>query len=116
MSHTEPLNSVLPQRVPHVVAQALHDDLVICDDLRKRVHVLNPTATMVWRACDGKTTVASLAASMAARFRGARLESIEKDILDALEHLREEGLVEVPGKHDVTGEGETGDGRAVAGA
>ena len=44
-----------------VLIEALGDELVVYDLVRHRAHCLNKSAALVWRHCDGKTTIAELA-------------------------------------------------------
>ncbi len=49
-------------RQDNLVVQEVGDELVVYDKERYRAHRLNRSAALVWRHCDGKTTVADLAA------------------------------------------------------
>ena len=44
-----------------LLVQEIGDELVIYDRERHHAHRLNRTAALVWRHCDGKSTVAELA-------------------------------------------------------
>ncbi len=44
-----------------LIVEEVGDALVIYDRARDEVHSLNPTAALIWRACDGSTSVARLA-------------------------------------------------------
>src|SRR5437879_10417193 len=44
-----------------LVVQELPDELLVYDLERHRSHCLNRTAALVWRHCDGKTTVTEIA-------------------------------------------------------
>jgi hypothetical protein len=45
-----------------LLLQPVGEQLVVYDQLRGRLHVLNRTATLVWRNCDGERTMAELIA------------------------------------------------------
>ncbi|MBI4639864.1 MAG: PqqD family protein [Candidatus Tectomicrobia bacterium] len=47
-----------------LVVQELPDETVVYDLKRHRAHCLNQTAALVWRHCDGQTTVAEIALLM----------------------------------------------------
>ena len=47
-------------RKDEIVAQEVFEELVIYDLKRKKVHLLNPTAALVWQHLDGKHTPADL--------------------------------------------------------
>jgi hypothetical protein len=44
-----------------VLARSVGDQLVVYDQERRRLHVLNRTTALVWHHCDGQHTVADLA-------------------------------------------------------
>ena len=80
--------------------RARHDDLLVEDivdeiliyDLRsEQAHCLNATAAAIWRACDGQTPVAALAAAASAAI-GAPCD--ERVILLAVDQLRERDLLD----------------------
>src|SRR5689334_2284713 len=45
-----------------LIVQELSDELLVYDLHRHRAHSLNRVATLVWRHCDGETTVSQMAA------------------------------------------------------
>lgn len=47
-----------------LVVEELGDELLVYDLGVDRVHCLNPKAVRVWRACDGRTPVATIAADL----------------------------------------------------
>ena len=51
-------------RTRAVVVETLADETLVYDLERHKAHCLNRTATLVWRACDGRTRVASAAARL----------------------------------------------------
>jgi hypothetical protein len=44
-----------------LVVQEMPDELLIYDLVRNKAHCLNQTAALVWKRCDGKTTVKQMA-------------------------------------------------------
>ena len=56
-----------------LIVAEVDDELVVYDKLRDRAHQLNPVAALVWRRCDGGTTVAELTSLLQSRF-GASLD------------------------------------------
>ena len=47
-----------------LLVEELSDETLIYDRARHQAHCLNKTAALVWKHCDGKTTVAQLAAML----------------------------------------------------
>jgi uncharacterized membrane protein YgcG len=73
--------------------QELDTELLVFDETTARAHCLNSTAALVWRYCDGNTTVAAMAARLGAD-AGA---SVDDDIvLFALSELGDRDLLERP--------------------
>jgi hypothetical protein len=48
-------------RTDGLVVQALPDEVLVYDLERHQAHCLNPTAALVWKACDGQTSVSEIA-------------------------------------------------------
>ena len=80
-------------RKQDLIVAEVDDELVVYDKLRDRAHQLNPLAGLVWRHCDGRTTVAELTALLHARF-GASVN--ESAVWLALRHLDRAGLLAEP--------------------
>jgi len=54
---------MLPEaRQDKLLVQEVEDELVVYDQERDRAHLLNRTVALVWRNCDGRQTVADIAA------------------------------------------------------
>ena len=76
-----------------LIVQELDTDLMVYDETTGRAHCLNSTAALVWRYCDGNTTVAAMAARLGAD-AGA---SVDDDIVFfALSELGDRDLLERP--------------------
>lgn len=43
-----------------LVVKELHDEVLVYDLKRHKAHCLNPTAAIVWKHCDSRTTVAEM--------------------------------------------------------
>lgn len=74
-----------------LLVEDIIDEILIYDLRSQQAHCLNATAAAIWRACDGQTTVAALAAAASAAI-GAPCD--ERVILLALEQLRERDLLD----------------------
>jgi PqqD family protein of HPr-rel-A system len=73
----------------------LDGEAVIYDEAAGSLHHLNPSATIVFRLCDGSATVKELAADIAAAVDIETAE-VERQIRSALKQFRDEGLLERP--------------------
>ena len=82
----------LPDRAIHVVERLLDGELVLYDPKRQRVHALNSTAAFVWRACDGRSSLADIAESLARRYPDDR-QAILEDVPQIIARFGAEGLL-----------------------
>jgi len=75
-----------------LVVQELPDEILVYDLSRHRAYCLNRTAAMVWRHCDGQTTIAEMAALLENELKIPADEKIVWMALDRLEraHLLKE--------------------------
>ena len=76
------------QRQDSLLIQEIGDELVVYDLERDRVHRLNPTTALIWRHCDGQTTVAELAALLETAVSLPASERIVALALDQLARAR----------------------------
>ncbi len=83
-------------RTEGLVIQELPDEVLVYDRDRDKAHCLNQTAALVWRYCDGKTSVTNMARRLERDLKTERVD--EKVVWYALgqlskDHLLEEDLV-----------------------
>ena len=57
---------VMPVAAEWLEYEESGDDVLVHDRQRQKIHVLNRSAAAILRACDGQTTVDTVAASMGA--------------------------------------------------
>lgn len=66
---------------------------VVYDRVAERVHLLNPSATLVWSLLDGVSSLAELAAALAPA-TGLEEDVLLDDLVALVARLRREGLLE----------------------
>jgi hypothetical protein len=88
--------SLLPRsRKDNVVIRELDDETLVYDVDRDEAHCLNRTAALVWAQCDGKTTAAQAAHSLAGKLDA----SVDTDVVWlAVKQLQRFRLVEATAK------------------
>lgn len=85
-------NSQFPTaRTNGLVVQDVPNEVLVYDLETNKAHCLNQTAAMVWRACDGKTSVPEIANIVASQTG----EKVSDDLVWlAIDQLQENSLVE----------------------
>jgi hypothetical protein len=82
---------MLPEaRRTNLVCQDVGDEVLIYDQDQHRVHRLNRSAGLVWKRCDGQTSVSELAALL---HRELDLPLDDELVMLALHRLEEAGLL-----------------------
>lgn len=77
-------------RTAGLVIQELPDELLVYDLERDKAHCLNQTAAVIWKSCDGKTSVSELAGRLASQ---TGLPADEEIVWLAIEQMRKANLL-----------------------
>ncbi len=81
----ETTNTLMPRaRRDELVVEELPDETLVYDLKRHKAHCLNPTSALVWRRCNGRTTMAEVAALLEREFRIPADEAVVWMALDRL--------------------------------
>lgn len=81
------------KKSPGLVEQEVEGETVVLDKDAGLIHQLNPTATEIWRACDGESSSEGIAEQIAALY-GIELELAKADVESALRQLEQQKLVQ----------------------
>ena len=81
-----------PKRVPDVTEYNLDDEITIFDFSQSKMHMLNMTAAVVWRLCDGTRTLSQLAEDVAVLYETEALR-VEADVRQVVEEFTGAKLV-----------------------
>ena len=85
---------MLPKaRRENLTVRELPDETLVYDLERHKAHCLNPTAGLVWRHCDGQTTLPQLTAMVRKQLKIGKAEAV---VRLALEQLSRRNLLEQP--------------------
>ncbi len=87
------INEVLPTKKAGFEVHDMGTEMVVHDTVRKKVHILNKAAFMIWESCDGKTTIGHLLSQMSSIFKDIPEDAVKTDIETALQNLRQIHLV-----------------------
>jgi hypothetical protein len=83
-----------PLRKASVVSKKLGDESVLYDHETRAIHVLNPTAIIVWDLCDGKHTAEDIELSLRTEFKADSGTPVIHDVKSIIERFYTEGLLE----------------------
>lgn len=83
-----------PARGAAVYTVEIEGEAVILDESNDRLHLLNPSAALVWAIIDGDATVDELASELAADF-AVTPDAALVDVLGIVGRLSDEGLLAV---------------------
>jgi len=83
---------ILKMRRPDLTTCTVDGEVVVLDRGSGYVHHLNPTASEIWAACDGRHSAADIAARLEERFSGATGAAFQ-DVETTLAQLEQLGLL-----------------------
>jgi hypothetical protein len=78
-----------------VAARKMADEMVIMAVKNSKVFSLNPTATRIWTAADGATTLREIVAREVVSEFEVDAETAYRDALELVEELAQEGIMVV---------------------
>lgn len=86
-------SSFTPVTACDVVWVELDGEAVLYHETLNTVHVLNPTATIIWKCLDGSTELEALSAELAELF-SEDLDAVRTDVVEAVRTFGRQGLLE----------------------
>jgi hypothetical protein len=87
-------NEIRRLRRNHILVNELGDQTILYNTNRKAIHVLNPTARLIWDLCDGEHSLQDMEQTMRSNFSIPREQDVYADILRILDEFASKGLVE----------------------
>lgn len=87
----EKMNKRPLARKKDLVIQELPDEVIVYDMSTNKAHCLNPSATFIWRACNGKNSIADIVSEFDALGQGPVSEDF---VWLAIDQLQESALLE----------------------
>ena len=88
------MNSASPVRRQGITARDIGGETLLYSVDERAIHVLNPTAKLIWDLCDGKHTVEDIERAVRASFSVAEGRDVAIDIRRTLEVLASKELLE----------------------
>jgi len=80
--------------------EELDGEAIVYDDRARKLHHLNPTATIVLSLCDGRSTIPELSGEIADAFRLPR-DEVERQVRTLLRQFRKEAFLDGPSPNGV---------------
>jgi len=80
-------------RSPELVEQIIDGDTVLLDKAAGQIHQLNATASTIWKACDGKTSIGDIAEQIAAKY-DIDVELALVDVEKTIQQLETQNLIQ----------------------
>jgi hypothetical protein len=74
-----------PKRKPDIVAKDIGREVVLYSSQQEGIHILNPTARLIWELCDGEHTLGEIEQALRANFSIPSDYSVIEDIQNTLE-------------------------------
>jgi PqqD family protein of HPr-rel-A system len=71
----------------------LDGEAIVYDDESRKIHHLNPTATIVFNLCDGSATISELSGEIAEAFK-LQPDEVERQVRGLLRQFRKEQFLE----------------------
>lgn len=88
------MNVTKPVRKEGIFIQDIGRETLLYSDKEKLIHVLNPTAKLIWELCDGTHTVEDMERAIREGFSLSREHDVIGDIQRTLEVFARKGIVE----------------------
>ncbi len=85
-----------PCRKWSVLCKRVGEETVLYDKETEAIHVLNPTALLVWDLCDGKHSLEDMEMALRSEFSVADEERVGEHIRGVIGRFLDEGLLENP--------------------
>jgi hypothetical protein len=82
-----------PIRRTDIVAKSVGREIILYGSTDEAIHILNPTAKLIWDHCDGEHTLADMEQIIRTRFSVPPERNIKIDISNTLELFAQKGLL-----------------------
>ncbi len=84
--------SDIPQRQPDYRLEQLEDELILFHPSQAKILYCNPTASLIWRLCDGRRTAAEIVSLLRVAFPEAAA-TLTAEVETTLTQLQQHGAI-----------------------
>jgi hypothetical protein len=88
------MNPIKPVHKPGITVKEMGEEMFLYNADDKAIHILNPTAQLIWELCDGEHTIVDMEQAIRANFSVSDEHNITKDILRTLDIFADKGLLQ----------------------
>jgi hypothetical protein len=88
------MNTTRPVRKPGITAKDIGGETLLYSAEEEAIHILNPTAQLIWELCDGEHTVEDMEQAIRTSFSVADENDVSGDIWRTLEVFVGKGLLQ----------------------
>jgi len=88
-----------PLQQPGVAAKELGGEVILYSSDQEEIHVLNPTAQIIWELCDGDHTITDMEQVLRSNFAIPFDRDVRADIQHTLDTFAAKGLLANPPDH-----------------
>jgi hypothetical protein len=82
-----------PTKKPDVHARKLGNEWLLYDSELEKLHIVNPTAELVWRLCDGKHDLAAIKSEIRGAYDVGDARQLEGDLRRILDEFEQIGIL-----------------------
>jgi hypothetical protein len=87
------MNSTRPARKPGITVKDIGGETLLYGAVEEAIHILNPTAHLIWELCDGEHTAEDMERAIRASFFVADEHNVTADIRRTLAVFAGKGLL-----------------------
>jgi len=87
------MNTTRPVRKPGITVKDIGGETLLYGAEEGAIHILNPTAQVIWELCDGQHTVDDMEQAISASFSVADEHDVTRDIRRTLGVFADKGLL-----------------------
>jgi len=82
-----------PSRKSDILLQEIGNEVFLYDPTKGVLHVLNPTAILVWNQCDGEHTMTEIEENLRETFQVADEIELHSDVMEIVQNFTELGVI-----------------------
>ena len=88
------MNQYKPVHKRNLILKDLGDEFLIYSAEHKEIHVINPTAQLIWNMCDGEHSISDIEGEIRVRLSIPPERDVAGDIQNTLNIFRDKGFLE----------------------